>query len=143
MIYENRLSDLAEIKAKKTMGSVSVAKNIDTTILQTISYEYPQRKITIELSTEEFTCLCPFSGLPDFAKITLQYIPRKKIIEMKSFKYYIIAYRNVKIYNEHVVNKILEDLIKVLNPFELSVVGEFTLRGGAANKITAKYKAKK
>lgn len=140
MIYENRVSPLIEKKAKKTQGKTYLARDIDATILQTIPYAYPKRKINIELTTEEFTCLCPFSGLPDFAHLAVQYIPRKKLIELKSFKYYLYAYRNVKIYNEHVVNKILEDLKKTLNPYAITVVGEFSVRGGAKNKVTAQYK---
>jgi 7-cyano-7-deazaguanine reductase len=84
--------------------------------------------------------LCPFSGLPDFACLIIKYIPRNKLIELKSLKYYLYSYRNVKIYNEHAVNKILEDLKKALDPWELTVVGEFTSRGGIKNKVTARYK---
>ena len=95
------------------------------------------------MSTDEFTCVCPFSGLPDFATIIIRYIPRKKLIEMKALKYYLYAFRNVKIYNEHVVNKILEDLISVLKPYEMTIEGEFTVRGGVENKVVATFKAKK
>jgi 7-cyano-7-deazaguanine reductase len=80
MIYEDRKQDLIEKKAKKTLGNTFLPKDIDSSILQTIAYEYPYRKINIELTSEEFTCLCPFSGLPDFARITIQYIPHKKLI---------------------------------------------------------------
>ncbi|MDP2924366.1 MAG: preQ(1) synthase [Candidatus Omnitrophota bacterium] len=139
MIYEDRKQDLIEKKAKKTMRQVFLPKDIVTSILQTIPYEYPKRKINVELTTDEFTCLCPFSGLPDFARITVNYVPRKKLIELKSFKYYLYSYRNVRIYNEHATNKILEDLRKVISPREITVIGEFTVRGGAKNKITAHY----
>lgn len=142
MIYEDRKQDLIEKKAKKTIGQVFLPKDIVTSILQTISYEYPKRKINVELTTDEFTCLCPFSGLPDFARITVNYVPRKKLIELKSFKYYLYSYRNVRIYNEHAINKILEDLRKVISPREITVIGEFTVRGGAKNKVTAQYKGK-
>ena len=143
MIYEDRKSIDIERKAKRTLGKAFLPKDIDAAILQTIPYEYPKRKINVELTTDEFTCLCPFSGLPDFAHLTIQYIPRKKLIELKAFKYYLYSYRNVKIYNEHAVNKILEDLTKVLHPYELTVIGEFSVRGGATNKVTARYKGKK
>jgi len=89
---------------------------------------------------DEFTCLCPFSGLPDFAKITIRYIPGENCIELKSLKYYLFAYRQVKIFHEHVVNKILEDLVKVLNPVEMDVVGEFNIRGGISTKANAGYR---
>jgi 7-cyano-7-deazaguanine reductase len=142
MIYEDRVQSFIEKKAKKTQGEVFHPKDIDTSILQTIAYKYPQRKINIELNTDEFTCLCPFSDLPDFARLTLNYIPRKKLIELKSFKYYLGAYRNVKTYNEHAANKILEDLVKSVNPYEMTIVMEFTVRGGTKNKVTASYKSK-
>jgi 7-cyano-7-deazaguanine reductase len=125
------------------LGEFFLPKDIEHTILQTIPYEYTYRKINIELTTDEFTCLCPFSGLPDFAHLTISYTPRKKLIELKSLKYYIYSYRNVRIYNEHAVNKILEDLKKVLHPYSITVIGEFTVRGGAKNKVTAEYKGRK
>ncbi|MEI8349768.1 MAG: preQ(1) synthase [Candidatus Omnitrophota bacterium] len=140
MIYEDRLSNAIEKKAKKTLGNTFLPKDIDSSILQTIRYEYPHRRINVELSNGEFTSLCPFSGLPDFACLIIQYVPRKKLVELRSLKYYLYSYRNVKIYNEHVVNKILEDLRRVLNPHEITVTGEFTVRGGAKNKVTASYK---
>ncbi|OQX81573.1 MAG: hypothetical protein B6D56_02000 [Candidatus Omnitrophica bacterium 4484_70.1] len=143
MIYEEREVNFLEKKAKKTQGKTFLPQNIESDILQTIDYEYPQRKIIVELCTNEFSCLCPFSQLPDFARLTIKYIPRKKLIELKSLKYYLFAYRNVKIYNEHAVNKILDDLKKVLNPYELTVIGEFTIRGGIKNTVTAHYQAKK
>lgn len=140
MIYKNRKVISIEEKAKKTQGKIYSKDDIDVTILQTLKYEYPKRRVKTELSTCEFTCLCPYSGLPDFACLTISYIPRTKLIELKSLKYYLYSFRNVKIYNEHVVNKILEDLEKVLKPHEITVIGEFTARGGAANKVTASCK---
>lgn len=142
MIYEDRNENVAENKAKKTMGRTYLPKDIDASILQAIAYQYPKRKINVELTTDEFTCLCPFSDLPDFASISVNYVPRKRLIELKSFKYYICSFRNVRIYNEHAVNKILEDLVKLVNPYEIEVTGEFTVRGGAKNKVTACYRKK-
>ncbi|MBN3039669.1 MAG: NADPH-dependent 7-cyano-7-deazaguanine reductase QueF [Candidatus Omnitrophica bacterium] len=142
MIYKDRKPISIEKKAKKTASKSFLPKDIDTSILQTIKYEYPKTKIEVQLTTNEFTCICPFSGLPDFASLAISYIPRYKLIEMKSLKYYLYAYRNVKIYNEHVVNKIIEDLKKALNPFEMTVIGEFTSRGGVDNRVTAHFKAK-
>ena len=143
MIYKDREASAIEKKAKKTLGKAFLPQDIDTTILQIIPYQYPHRKIAVELTAGEFTSLCPFSGLPDFAFLTITYVPRKKIVELKSLKYYLYAFRNVKIYNEHAVNKILDDLKKLLNPYEITVVGEFTVRGGLKNKVAASYKARK
>ena len=140
MVYEDRKTSSVEKKAKKITGKISLPKDLDPSILQTIPYQYPKRKITTELTTDEFTCLCPFSGLPDFANLTIKYTPDTKLIELKSLKYYLYSFRNVKIYNEHVVNRILEDLKKALKPYQILVVGEFTSRGGVENKVSAFYK---
>lgn len=139
MIYKDRVSSKIEEKVKKSIGKLRQADEIDASILQTMPYEYPQRKITVSLTSDEFTCVCPFSGLPDFAHLLIEYTPRKKLIEMKSLKYYLYSYRNVKIYNEHVVNKILEDLVKVLSAYTMKVTGEFTVRGGMKNTVTAQF----
>lgn len=141
MIYDDRETISIEKKAKKTTGKLYDPGDIDATILQTINYEYPKRRIQVELSSDEFTCVCPYSGLPDFALLIIKYSPRRKLIELKSLKYYLYAFRNVKIYNEHVVNKILEDLKKVLKPCELEIIAEFTSRGGVKNRVCARYRA--
>lgn len=143
MIYEDRDVISIEKKAKKTAGKAFLPEDIDSSILLSMPYEYPKSRTHVELTSDEFTCLCPFSGLPDFAFLTIKYIPRRKLIEMKSLKHYIYSFRNVKIYNEHVVNKILLDLKKILNPYELSVEGEFTVRGGMKNRVFIEYKARK
>jgi 7-cyano-7-deazaguanine reductase len=140
MIYENRESPELEKKAQKTTGETYEPSQIDTSILKTFDYEYPQNKISVEHATEEFTSVCPYSGLPDFGIITIIYTPNKKCIELKSLKYYLYAYRNVKIFNEHAVNKILQDLVKIVNPAEMTIVGDFTSRGGITNRVTACYK---
>ncbi len=140
MIYEERIPSSIEKKAKKTQGKTFALENIDSSLLQTFPYAYPHRPIVIEHSTSEFTCLCPFSGLPDFAKITIKYIPLRKCIELKSLKYYLYSFRQVKAFNEHVINKILEDLVKVVKPRQMEVIGEFTIRGGITNKVSAFYK---
>ncbi|MCM8826223.1 MAG: preQ(1) synthase [Candidatus Omnitrophica bacterium] len=140
MIYEDRKVTSPEIRAKKTQGKTFLPEDIDKDILKSI--DYTGKRILIELVTDEFTCLCPFSGLPDFARITIRYIPYKKIVELKSLKYYFYAFRNVKIYNENVVNKILEDLKKLISPYYLSVDADFTTRGGIKNRVSLSYRKK-
>jgi len=142
MIYEDRTESTLEKKAKKLQGKTFLIKDIDPKMLHTIGYEYPKQRITVELVSGEFTCICPFSGLPDFATITVRYSPRKRLIELKALKYYLYAYRNVKVYNEHVVNKILKDLKQTLNPWSMTVIGEFTSRGGITNRVEATYSSK-
>lgn len=140
MVYEDRKSPEMEEKALKAIGETFSPAVIDSSILVTFPYEYSGKKIEMVHVCEEFTCLCPFSGLPDFAKITIRYIPGEHCIELKSLKYYLFAYRQVKIFHEHVVNKILEDLVKVLNPVEMDVIGEFNIRGGITTKADARYR---
>lgn len=143
MIYEERIPPEIEEKAKKTIGQTYSPQDIDSSILQSFEYEYPYREIIIEHVTEEFTCLCPFSGLPDFASLTIRYTPYKRCLELKSLKYYLYSYRQVKIFNEHAVNKILEDLVEVIKPRYMEVIGEFTVRGGIKNRVVVTYSKRK
>ncbi len=143
MIYQDRKSSSLEKKAKKTVSRSFLPKDIDTSILQTIAYKYPKNKIDVQLSFSEFSCVCPFSDLPDFAELTLRYTPDKRLVELKSLKYYLYAFRSVKIYNEHVVNKIMEDLSKALSPHSLEVVADFTARGGIKNHVVATFNKKR
>jgi 7-cyano-7-deazaguanine reductase len=143
MVYANRFIDPLEKKAQKTTGALFTPDKIDKLILQTIPYEYPRRDIEVTMSCDEFTCVCPFSGLPDFADIIIRYTPRKKLVEMKSLKYYLYAFRNVKTYNEHAVNKIIEDLTRLLSPHKMTIEGRFTSRGGITNTVIASYPFRK
>ena len=107
-------------------------------ILEAMDYQYAGlRTIDIEIKQPEFTSVCPMTGLPDFGSITITYTPRARIIELKSLKYYLMQYRNVGIFYEHVVNKILNDLSEALTPERITVVGEFTSRGGISTTVKA------
>jgi len=114
-------------------------KAVRSDVLETFDYEYPGKRTEIIMDTDEFTCLCPWSGLPDFANLIVQYIPGKICIELKSFKYYLLSYRNVGIVHEHAVNNILEDLVKLCDPAEMHVEMEFKLRGGIKTTVKAGY----
>jgi len=143
MMYEDRVSSELELKARKAVGRIFDPSVIDPSILKTFPYEYPYRPIHMEHTTDEFTCVCPFSGLPDQATLTIKYIPDKLCIELKSLKYYFYSFRQVKIFHEHVVNKILEDLVTVLDPVEITVVAKFAPRGGIVSVATASHKKRK
>ena len=84
---------------------------IDVDVLETFPYEYAGREIIMTIDTDEFTSVCPWSGLPDYARIHIEYIPGRTCIELRSLKYYFLSYRNVGIYQEHLVNRILDDLV--------------------------------
>ena len=129
-----------ELKAKKAAGKSFEPKVIDSSILVTFPYEYPHRHIQMEHTTDEFTCVCPFNELPDYATITIKYVPNKLCIELKSLKYYLYSFRQVRIFNEHAVNKILEDLVSVLDPLEMTIEGKFAVRGGISTVATVSYK---
>jgi 7-cyano-7-deazaguanine reductase len=108
--------------------------------LETFPNHHPGRNYTVTLRTEEFTCVCPKTGQPDFAKLTIQYIPDRKILESKSLKLYLWAYRGKGVFHEHVVNAILDDLTEALTPKWCKVAGEFSIRGGIAITVEAEYK---
>jgi len=93
----------------------------------------------IEISTPEFTSVCPKTGLPDHGTITVKYVPDKLCLELKSLKMYWLAYRNLGIFQENAVNRILADIVRDAKPLSASVTGEFTPRGGVYSTITASY----
>ncbi len=138
MDFDNKQSPME----RKILPRVESPDKITPEILKTFDYKYPYRPIELDISTEEFTCVCPWSGLPDFARITIRYVPNKKCIELKSLKYYLLSYRQVGIVHEHVVNRILEDLVKCCDPIRMSVIGEFKIRGGVKTIVKADYEKK-
>ncbi|MBS4028508.1 MAG: NADPH-dependent 7-cyano-7-deazaguanine reductase QueF [Ignavibacteriales bacterium] len=105
-------------------------EKINAKELGTFPYEHIGKDIIINIDTDEFTAVCPFSGLPDFATIKVNYIPRKEIIELRSFKYYLLSYRTVGIYQEHLVNRVLDDLVKCCKPKWMEVIADYNIRGG-------------
>lgn len=107
--------------------------------LETFLNKYPKRDYLITINSPEFTSVCPKTGLPDFGTITIEYIPDKRCIELKSLKYYLLNYRNKGIFYETLVNKILDDLQKILHAKQITVTGNFTPRGGITTKVIAKH----
>lgn len=107
--------------------------------LETFPNHHPDRRYVVRLETDEFTCLCPATGQPDFANILVEYIPNQKIIESKSFKLYLWSYRNEGVFHEHVINKILEDLVAALEPHWCRVIGAFQIRGGINITVEAEH----
>ena len=97
----------------------------------------PDRYYLVTLDTTEFTCLCPVTGQPDFARIRVEYIPDQKVVESKSFKLYLWSYRDEGAFHEHVVNRILDDLVNILDPHWCKVTGLFNIRGGIGITVEA------
>jgi 7-cyano-7-deazaguanine reductase len=112
------------------------------TILDTFDNPRPERDYEIRFGFPEFTSVCPVTGQPDFATITVSYVPDRLCVEMKSLKLYFFAYRNKGIFYEAVVNTILDDLVASLKPRRMTVVGEFAVRGGTSGIVTARYEAR-
>ena len=115
---------------------------IDTSLPEIECFENQFRNYEIKISIPEYTSICPRSGLPDFGTITIRYIPNKWCAELKSLKMYILAYRNLGIFYENAVNRILRDFVKATKPVRAQVVGEFTVRGGMKSTIEASYPAR-
>lgn len=114
--------------------------NVSAEILEAIAYKYAaRREIEIIIQQPEFTSVCPMTGLPDFGCIIIKYVPAEKIVELRSLKFYLLQYRNVGIFYEHVVNRILDDLVDVLAPRRMTLTGDFTSRGGITTRVTAIY----
>ncbi len=105
--------------------------------IETWPNQYPGYEI--EIVIPEFTSVCPKTGLPDFGKITIRYVPAKRCIELKSLKMYILGYRNLGIFYENVVNRILRDIVGAVRPVRATVIGEFTPRGGIYSKVSASW----
>jgi 7-cyano-7-deazaguanine reductase len=112
-------------------------------ILETFANPRPQRDYQIEFDFPEFTSVCPVTGQPDFGTITVRYVPDRLCVEMKSLKLYYFAYRNKGIFYEAVVNTILDDLVAALKPRQMTVIGQFAVRGGTAGTVTVEYKSPK
>ena len=108
--------------------------------LETFPNHHPEREYIVTLRTEEFTCVCPATGQPDFAKLTIQYIPDQKILESKSLKLYLWSFRDQGAFHEHVTNVILDDLVKVLEPRWCKVTAEFSVRGGISITVEAEHR---
>jgi 7-cyano-7-deazaguanine reductase len=108
-------------------------------VLEVFAYEYPGREAEVEVITDEWNCVCPFSGLPDFGTLTVRYVPGDACIELKSLKYYLTSYRTVGIYQEHAANRILEDLVAACRPRRIEVVLDYRLRGGLHTVVTVRH----
>ena len=108
--------------------------------LETFPNPRPERDYEIHIDCPEFTSVCPMTGLPDFGEIRIAYVPDSCCVELKSLKYYLIEFRNRGIFYEAATNQILDDLVALLEPRQMTVVGDFSVRGGITTKVTAEYR---
>jgi len=112
---------------------------IDFAVLEAVPFDYPGSATEVVYETEEFTCVCPWTGLPDFARLVIRYVPDRSLVELKSLKYYLTSYRNVGILQEHAVNRILQDLVQLLEPVSMAIEADYKERGGLKTKAVARY----
>ena len=112
---------------------------IDAEVLETLPFDYPGTTTEVTYETEEFTSVCPWSGLPDFGRLVITYQPKELLVELKSLKYYLTSFRNVGILQEHAVNRILEDLVRLLGPEAMVVEAWFNERGGLRTHVRASH----
>ena len=130
---------MTEDKYASRRFDVETEDVIDTTVLEAIPFGYSGSETEVVYETEEFTAVCPWTGLPDFGTLTITYVPQDKLVELKSLKYYLTSFRNVGILQEHAVNRILNDLVTLLKPVSMTVEAEYRERGGIWTEATASY----
>lgn len=111
---------------------------IDSSVLETFEYEYADRPgaALVDISTEEFSAVCPYSGLPDYGTLRIRYSPATVCIELKSLKYYLLSFRQVGIYQEHAARRILDDLVACAQPEWMEIELDYKLRGGIRTVVT-------
>lgn len=110
--------------------------------LEVVDNHYADRDYLVHFEVPEFTCVCPKTGQPDFAALTIDYAPAKKLVELKSLKLHLQGYRNVGVFHEHVANKVLDDLVAATRPRRARLIADFNVRGGIHTVVTASYRWK-
>ncbi len=118
---------------------IQTEEAIDLAVLEATPFDYSGSKTEVVYETDEFTFVCPWSGLPDFAWLVIHYTPAHSLVELKCLKYYLTSYRNVGILQEHAVNRILLDLVQLLEPVSMVVEADYKERCGLKTKAVAKY----
>ena len=114
-------------------------ETINASCLLTFKYEYPSQDTQVEIDTDEFTAVCPWTGLPDYGLLRITYVPDDSCIELKSLKYYLLSYRDVGIVQEHAVNRILIDLLAVCQPRSMKIDLDYKVRGGLHTTVSVEY----
>ncbi|MCL5673671.1 MAG: preQ(1) synthase [Deltaproteobacteria bacterium] len=128
-------------KYKEKRFDIKTEDSVDVKVLETIPFCYSLSQTKVSITTKEFTSVCPWSGLPDTAELNITYTPNNHLVEMKSLKYYLLSFRNIGILQEHAVNRILNDLTKLLEPKNMEVEAKFESRGGLDTVVKVEYNA--
>ena len=114
-------------------------RDLQVPAIESWENQYPDRDYQVRIEIPEFTCICPKTGLPDFATLILVYVPDRLCLELKSFKLYLMAFRSVGVFHEHLVNRVLDDLVQAVQPRRAELTGCFNARGGIATTVSVKY----
>ncbi|MBI2856380.1 MAG: NADPH-dependent 7-cyano-7-deazaguanine reductase QueF [Chloroflexi bacterium] len=114
---------------------------IDASCLLAFDYEYPEQEGEMTIDSDEFTAVCPWTGLPDFGTLTIRYVPFMKLLELKSVKYYLLSYRQVGIVQEHAASRILRDLVEACQPRRMALTLDYKVRGGLHTSVSVSYHA--
>ena len=137
------MATIQELKQRfESLGrrfDVQTEAAIDPSCLMTFDYEYPGQGAEVTIDTDEFTAVCPWTGLPDFGTLTVRYVPDRVCIELKSLKYYLLSYRSVGIVQEHAANRILKDLVAACQPLRMTVTLDYRVRGGLHTSVAVDY----
>lgn len=131
----NKLQTVAKSELSDRRGTIAIQE----AKLERFPNRTTHRRYTIDFDCPEFTCLCPKTGFPDFATIKIRYVPDQWCVELKSLKLYINSFRDQGVYHEDVTNIIMDDLVEMLDPWEIEVVGDFNVRGNIKTIISAKH----
>jgi 7-cyano-7-deazaguanine reductase len=132
-----KLTARSDLKSLTVLGKEKI---IPSRKLETFPNHHPERDYWVTMHTEEFTCVCPLTGQPDFATLKIQYIPDKRVLESKSLKLYLHSFRNEGTFHEHVVNVILDDIVSALAPRSCKITADFAVRGGIGISVEAEFK---
>ena len=138
------MANIQELKRKyEELSDRSVTpapeSDVDADCLMAFDYEYPDGDANVEIDTDEFTAVCPWTCLPDFGALSISYVPDRLCIELKSLKYYLLSYSGVGIVQEHAANRILNDLVEACHPRRMTVTLDYKVRGGIHTVVTVPY----
>ena len=134
------LDDLKErYEGLEWKGPIEAEEAVDAGCLLAFPYDYPGSDAEVAIDTDEFTAVCPWTGLPDFGVLTVRYVPDRLCLELKSLKYYLLEYRNVGIVQEHAANRILQDLVAACSPLRMSLTLDYKTRGGIHTSVTVGF----
>ena len=117
-------------------------RGLKTPAIEVWKNQYPDKRFIVRIEIPEFTCICPKTGLPDFAIIDIEYMPAKECVELKSLKEYMVFYRDIGIFHEHFANKLMEDFVKACKPRWAKMTSKFNPRGGITTTVVREYAGK-